>query len=312
MALPGAAGRDEATSVSAETLFALRHIVRHVPEHRLQPTGRHGGFIGKKRGNGLEIVDVRPFVDGDDARHIDAAATARTAKTHVRTFRDERERTALLIADFRSSMVWGTRRRLRSVAAAGALALAGWRVVEGGGRVALLAQGVDDQIYLPPRSRERAMAAVTATLEEVHRGSIGALETGRTGAASLEHLLEQAIARSSSGTTIVLASSLDDTGPGFDRLLVAARRRFEIVLLLIRDPFETHSPKGAYPFLVIGEDQTASMRWGFVASDRKDRMDRRIEALRSSGIDLRVVETNAEWAEIATALETVDGPGPRR
>ena len=87
----------------------------------MAPTGRPGGFAGKRRGNGLEIVDVRPFSEGDDSRHLDAATTARTGRPHVRTFRDEREKTALLVADFRPAMLWGTRRRLRSVAAADAL-----------------------------------------------------------------------------------------------------------------------------------------------------------------------------------------------
>ena len=35
-----------------------------------------------------------------------------------RTFHAERDRTVILIADFRPSMLWGTRRTLRSVAAA--------------------------------------------------------------------------------------------------------------------------------------------------------------------------------------------------
>ncbi|MDY8110069.1 DUF58 domain-containing protein [Fulvimarina sp. 2208YS6-2-32] len=295
------------TFIAAETLFAMRHIVRNVPERLLNPTGRPGGYIGRKRGNGLEIVDVRLFSDGDDNRHIDAAATARTAKTHVRTFRDERDRTALLIADFRATMLWGTRTRLRSVAAAGALALAGWRVVEGGGRIALMAQGCDGNVYLPPRSRERAMAALTATLERSHQASIDALQAGGSDEATLEAMLEQAIARSSSGTTIVLASSLDETGDRFDQLLVAARRRFDIVVLLVRDPFETAPPQGAYPYLVIGEDPSASMRWAFVARRDEARADERIDRLRSAGIDVRVIETNATWTDMATALETVDG-----
>ncbi|MEN3791898.1 DUF58 domain-containing protein [Fulvimarina sp. MAC3] len=308
MALPGSRAAEGPTWIDAETMFAMRHIVRNVPERLLSPTGRPGGYIGKKRGNGLEIVDVRLFSEGDDARHIDAAATARTAKTHVRTFRDERDRAALLIADFRSAMLWGTKTRLRSVAAAGALALVGWRVVEGGGRVSLLTEGCHGSLYLPPRSRERAMAAATAALEEAHKASIAALDQGTPREASLETMLEQAIARSTSGTTLVLASSLDDADESFDKLLLAARRRFDIVLLLIRDRFERAAPRGAYPYLVMGEATPASMRWAFVPKAEASREDERIERLRSSGIDLRVIEADTDWTDMALALEAVDGP----
>ncbi|MER0239060.1 DUF58 domain-containing protein [Fulvimarina sp. MAC8] len=307
MALPGERAAEGPTWIDAEAMFAMRHIVRNVPERLLNPTGRPGGYIGKKRGNGLEIVDVRLFSEGDDARHIDAAATARTAKTHVRTFRDERDRAALLIADFRSNMLWGTKKRLRSVAAAGALALVGWRVIEGGGRISLMAEGCDGNLYLPPRSRERAMAATTSALEQTHAASIEALQHGTPREVSLETILEQAIARSSSGTTIVLASALDDADEDFDQLLLAARRRFDIVVLLIRDRFEKAAPRGAYPYLVIGETESAAMRWAFVPKTSAEREDERIELLRSSGIDLRVIEADADWTEMARALETVDG-----
>ncbi|EAU40726.1 hypothetical protein FP2506_03329 [Fulvimarina pelagi HTCC2506] len=308
MALPGQRAAEGPTWIDAEAMFAMRHIVRNVPERLLNPTGRPGGYIGKKRGNGLEIVDVRLFSEGDDARHIDAAATARTAKTHVRTFRDERDRAALLIADFRSAMLWGTKTRLRSVAAAGALALVGWRVIEGGGRVSLMAEGCDGILYLPPRSREHAMAATTAALEQTHRASIAALEHGTLKEISIVAMLEQAIARSSSGTTIVLASSLDDADAEFDQLLLAARRRFDIVVLLIRDRFEKAAPRGAYPYLVIGEPESASMRWAFVPKTSEARQDVRIDRLRSAGIDLRVIDTDADWTDMARVLETVDGP----
>lgn len=312
MVIPREHAAEGPTWIDADAMFAMRHIVRNVPERLLNPTGRPGGYIGKKRGNGLEIVDVRLFSEGDDARHIDAAATARTGKTHVRTFRDERDRAALLIADFRSSMLWGTKKRLRSVAAAGALALVGWRVIEGGGRLSLMAEGCEGGLYLPPRSRERAMAAATAALEQAHAASLAALRQGTPRTASLETMLEQAIARSSSGTTIVLASSLDDADADFEQLLLAARRRFDIVILLIRDRFEKAAPRGAYPYLVIDEAETASMRWAFVPKTQTDREDERIDRLRNSGIDVRVIEADTDWTEMARALEGADGTRSHR
>ncbi|MFD1333947.1 DUF58 domain-containing protein, partial [Methylopila musalis] len=90
---------------------------------------RPGGVVTRRRGRGSEIDDVRPWTDGDDIRHIDRHATARTGELHARTFRDERERAALLVADFRPAMLFGTRRAFRSIAGAEALALLGWRAV---------------------------------------------------------------------------------------------------------------------------------------------------------------------------------------
>ncbi|ORE97451.1 DUF58 domain-containing protein [Aurantimonas sp. 22II-16-19i] len=320
----------DAVRVDAAKLFAMRHIVRHVPERALAPTGRPGGFAGRRRGNGLEIVDVRQFCDGDDMRHIDAAATARTARTHVRTFRDERDRAALLIADFRAPMYFGTRVRLRSVAAAGALALAGWRVVEAGGRVGLLSAAAGETRFLPPRPRERAMAAIAGDLESAHAAGAEALGAGlHRREPSLAELLEEAVGRASPGTSLLVATGLDDAGEDFYRLAGAACRRFSLTVLLVRDRFETAPPEGAYPYRIAGEAGAGPMGWAVVARSRgrgrgkndagtpgatgasgerpSDHPDERVERLASAGVTVRRVASDGGWEAIAADLEGVDG-----
>ena len=43
-----------------------------------------GGLSGPKQGMGGDIFDLRPYQAGDDPRHIDAAATARSGRTQIR------------------------------------------------------------------------------------------------------------------------------------------------------------------------------------------------------------------------------------
>lgn len=154
--------------VSFARLIALRRRARR--DRVAAPSvARPGAFAGRRRGAGLDIHDIRPFVDGDDVRHADPAATARTGRLHVRTFYAEEDRAALLVADFRRPMLWGTKGRLRSVAAAEALAAIGWRVVDAGGKVGVFAIRPGEADYLAPRGRERAMIRVAGTLERSHR-----------------------------------------------------------------------------------------------------------------------------------------------
>ncbi len=306
---------EEAIHVDAARLFAMRHIVRNIPERRLAPIGRPGGFAGKRRGNGLEIVDVRLFSEGDDIRHVDAAATARTAKTHVRTFRDERDRAALLIADFRAPMFFGTKGRLRSVAAAGALALAGWRVVEAGGRVGLLVASAGTTHFLPPRPRERAMAEIAGALESAHEAAAQALTRGRQlREPSLAEILDESVGRALPGTSLVLATGLDDEGEDFTRLAGAACRRFAMTVLLLRDRFETDPPSGAYPYRLAGAGGAGPMGWAFFAKDRKRHevrdqaaFNERIERLAAAGVAVRPLAADAGFEEMAATMEAIDG-----
>lgn len=134
--LDGVAGVD----LDIDALLHLRRLAYRMRSPRAPPRSTlPGGIAHKRRGRGLEAHDIRQWSDGDDIRHLDRNVTARTGIPHVRSFHDEREPAILLVADFRPSMLFGTRRRLRSVAAAEALAMLGWRAISDGGRVALAA-----------------------------------------------------------------------------------------------------------------------------------------------------------------------------
>ncbi len=155
--------------LSGEALMGLRHLARRgaAPVTRTL-AGLPGGIVTRRRGRGSEPEDVRLWTEGDDRRHIDRNATARTGQLHVRTHHDERDRAVILLADFRPSMLFGTKRTLRSVAAAEALALLGWRIVADGGRVGLAVASAGEPVVLRPAGGERAMASVTGALAVAH------------------------------------------------------------------------------------------------------------------------------------------------
>ena len=87
--------------VSLEDLIRIRHRTRgfsflpRQPVHSLL-AGRHAS---KVRGRGLNFEEIRGYLPGDDVRSIDWKVTARTRKTHVRVFTEERDRPALLVVE---------------------------------------------------------------------------------------------------------------------------------------------------------------------------------------------------------------------
>ena len=233
-------------ALSGEALMGLRHLARRGTSPRSRTlAGLPGGIVTRRRGRGSEPDDVRLWSEGDDRRHIDRNATARTGHLHVRTHHDERDRAVVLLADFRPSMLFGTRRALRSVAAAEALTLLGWRVAGDGGRVGLVTASLGEPRVVRPAGGERAMTAVTGALALAHAQALAA-----DGAEDppLEPLLGLARGLLPSGGHLVLASALDAPGPGFDAMLTLLAERLSIRLILVSDAFERHRPAGFYPF----------------------------------------------------------------
>lgn len=66
-----------------------------------------GNYRTPYRGSGLDFAGLRPYVEEDDARHIDWNATARLDEPQVRQFTEDRELTVWLVLDRSASMTVG-------------------------------------------------------------------------------------------------------------------------------------------------------------------------------------------------------------
>lgn len=69
-------------------------------------------------GSGTEFDDLRVFQLGDEPRHIDWRASARSREPLVRTYRSEFQQPLQLVVDRNSTMRFGTRKRLKITQAA--------------------------------------------------------------------------------------------------------------------------------------------------------------------------------------------------
>lgn len=280
-------------TVDPDHLIALRfHPAVRDPIHLTQ-TGRPGTHPIKKRGVGLEIRDVRPFTEGDDFRHIDASVTARSGKMHVRSFHDDQDQTALLVADFRFPMLWGTQGKLRSVTAAECLALAGWQVLHAGGRLGLLILMAARTVYVPPHGRDTAMVQIATALANGHRE---ALESARSTAGricpALDAQVEQILRITPKGGSVLLATGLDTPGQNLRNTLheLASRARLEV--LLIRDALERNPPRHELPYFTADP----ATRWGKLTRNTETA---HADMLRDIGVSVTVIDTD-------TLMESVD------
>ncbi len=244
MTLPRASGAE----VSLDRLVAIGGLVAGTLAPGLSQ-GVAGGLSGPRRGEGGDLFDLRPFQDGDDPRRIDPSATARSGRPQVRSRHEEVDRTLLLVADFRTPMLWGTRGRFRSVAAAEALAVEGWRAVLTGGRVgAMIVTGGAIEM-LDPRPREAAMLRLAGALSRAHAAALGAPDAGHE---SLAAILESVTTRTAPGTAVCLATGLDTPGADFGMAAAALMRKCPFEVLLVQDSVETAPPRGRFSARIDG------------------------------------------------------------
>lgn len=285
-------------AVEAGALMGLRHLARRGAGATSRGrSGLPGGIVTRRRGRGSEPDDVRVWTDGDDVRHIDRNATARTGTLHVRTHHEERDRAVVLLADFRPSMLVGTRRSLRSVAAAEALALLGWRIAGDGGRVGLCT-AAPEPVALPPTGGGRGMAALCQGLARAHDSALAAAAQADP---PLGPTLERARALLPAGGHLVLASALDTPGDGFSETLAALAERIWMSLILVSDAFEREPPPGLYPYA------TPDGRRGTARIGReRPAPEERVAGLARLGVTILRLDTETGPEGFAPLMERLD------
>ena len=183
------------------------------------------------KGRGMDFVDVREYVPGDDVRRIDWNVSARFRKPFIKRLVEERELTVLILVDLSASGHFGTTGQTkREVAAelAGTLALSAIRNNDRVG-MALFTRTVEH--YLPPRkTRQHAQRMLRDLLTHVPRGS-------GTDIAHAMRFAQRVLHRPS---LIFLITDLHDTG--HEAVLSAANQRHDVLVLQTVDPRERALP----------------------------------------------------------------------
>jgi len=78
-------------------------------------SGRHSS---KLRGRGMDFLELKAYVQGDETKNIDWRATRRSNKTYVRVFNEERDRCVYVVLSQQSNMFFGSQGSFKSVQAA--------------------------------------------------------------------------------------------------------------------------------------------------------------------------------------------------
>jgi uncharacterized protein (DUF58 family) len=117
-----------------------RHIVTEVLAGQY-----HSAF----KGSGMEFEEVREYQPGDDVRSIDWNVTARMQHPFIKTYREERELTVVLMVDMSASLVFGSGERTKREVAAEVAAVLALAAIRNQDKVALLLFTDRVERYIP-------------------------------------------------------------------------------------------------------------------------------------------------------------------
>jgi uncharacterized protein (DUF58 family) len=103
------------------------------------------------KGQGMTFSDFREYVPGDDVRAISWPLTARTGKTYIKTFEEERELTIILAVDISGSTDFGTGQYFKGEVMTHLAALLAFSAVKNNDQVGLLLFTDQVEHFVPPK-----------------------------------------------------------------------------------------------------------------------------------------------------------------
>lgn len=290
VALVAPVARQGPGPIAASMIEALDPLVTRLVTRTLPGDRRAAGV-----GLGTELAQLRPYETGDDVRHLDAAATARTGMPHVRLHVPERALTTWIVLDVSPSMAFGTAQRLKADVAEGAALVFGRLGVRRAGSVGVIAFGAGHPHVLPPRGSRPGMVALRRMLAE------GVAPDGHHDADALSDALRRAGKLAGQPGLVVVISDLRDHA-GWERALGSLRIRHSMLAIEIVDPREAELPDVGHLALIDPETgarvdvdtsrRRVRERFAELECERRESVARELRRLRVPHITL---STGEDW-----------------
>lgn len=293
---------------------ALLQTARSLPRRAVDVNSAHplsGELPSRFRGSGSDYDDNRPYVAGDDLRHLNWRLLARTGQAHTWLYRDERRPAAFHLVDRRAGMIFGTRRRLKVTQAARAAIVR----AAAAQHLGLPVGGMVLETALPaarwlPTGQDHALR----TLLEAVCAPCPPREGSQPG---LARALRQLLAVLPAGSRLDVFSDFHDLDTTIRPLLHALATRHRVSAFLVFDPAEVRLPRAGQLYL---RETGGHLQQRIDTSDPvlrqhfRDAAETRLASLtdwcRGAGVVLHTLSTDTD--DLQALLDTPPNPALSR
>ncbi|MCS6838982.1 MAG: DUF58 domain-containing protein [Bdellovibrionaceae bacterium] len=281
-------------AVSVEILRKIRHIeiaIRKKVNQIFQ-----GEYRASFKGQGMAFADFREYVPGDDVRRISWIVSARTGKTYVKQFEEERELSVVVLLDVSGSMNFGTGFMTKKDVAVYLGATLAMSAIKNRDLVGLLLFSETTDYWLPPKKgRNQLMRLIRDMVVISGRGRQTRLSAALT-------FLNKVLKKKS---LIFIISDLIAMGE-YQNDLSHLTRKHELNVFLVEDGMERELGK-QMGWIGLQDLETQDVRWvqfsdyelkKKYASHVEHQKGEAIKVFRSYGVDVVRVPVGPDWDRV--------------
>ncbi len=238
----GSAQKQDSNSALAASLEDLMNqkkgvVFLHI-KNKLKTSDQSGDVKSAFKGRGIEMEEIREYCFGDDVRDIDWRVTARKNTPYTKVYAEERDREIYAFLDLSPSMLFGTRKELKSVTASKIAALIGWMAQKNNDRFgAFIFDGEKTWHCRPQNDRANLLAVlkkIEATQKQVLKKQNLKPDWQKTLHSVLKNMKSQAV--------LFLVSDFADFGEEEKKLLAAVAKKSQLFCVDVYDVLEEKAP----------------------------------------------------------------------
>jgi uncharacterized protein (DUF58 family) len=245
-----------------------------------------GAYRSAFRGNGLEFEEVREFREGDDTRTIDWNVTARMNGPFVKTFREERELTVMLLVDVSFSSQFGSKEHLKSELIAEIGATLAFSAIKNNDKVGLILFSEDVEKYIPPNKGSRHVLRLIRELLVFQPKKF------KTNLGVALSFLEK-VQRKASVCFVIS----DFLSPEFEKEMALTAKSHDLINISVTDPYEVEFPslglitlqdlETEKRILIDSSNRVAQRDFKKNSAERKDKQKQFLKKIGASFIDIQ-------------------------
>lgn len=247
-----------------------------------------------RRGTSIEFSEHKLYTPGDDIRHIDWRAFAKTDRYHIKQFEDETNLTLQLFVDQSSSMRFYSPPAPRRIDYAKRVAAAlTYLALRQGDSTGLISFSSEQQHEIPSRATGSHLLEILSHLAPKRAG----------GTTTLTATLERFVQQNRRRAVVVVLSDLFDPDPGlFDSLQRMVTRGHDVSVLHLLDRAELEFPYDNPSLFVAMEDtrrlfvHPRTLKQAFV-QEMQNFLKRAERAIADVGAYYQLIDTQTPPAE---------------
>ncbi|MES2854737.1 MAG: DUF58 domain-containing protein, partial [Bdellovibrionota bacterium] len=252
-----------------------------------------GQYHSAFKGQGMTFAEFREYVPGDDVRAISWPVTARTGKTHIKKFDEERELRLMLVVDASGSLGFGSGDYLKGEIITHLSAILGFAAAKNNDHVGLLLFTDQVEHFVPAK---KGRGHIQRILRDLY--FFKPKNTGTNISSAVDHL--QGVLKKRA--TVFVFSDFQDAN--FAQSLRRISKKHDVIAVVVQDPAELAIPKMGLVDLEdaeTGEIVTIDASSVSFQRDYKEFIEtqraNRERELRQAGVDRVEVVSGAEFVD---------------